>query len=37
MFTVYFLKSRDYPKTYVGSTDNIARRISEHNIRKTIQ
>ncbi len=31
MYKVYILKSSDYPKTYVGITDNIDRRLKEHN------
>jgi putative endonuclease len=31
MFFLYILKSVDYPKTYVGITSDIDRRITEHN------
>ena len=31
MFYVYILKSIKYPKTYVGMTNNIERRLFEHN------
>jgi len=31
MAYVYILKSAKFPKTYVGSTTDIQRRISEHN------
>ncbi|MFZ2199575.1 MAG: GIY-YIG nuclease family protein [Microgenomates group bacterium] len=31
MYFVYILKSSNYPKTYVGITDNLARRINQHN------
>lgn len=31
MFITYILKSKNFPKTYVGVTSNINRRISEHN------
>lgn len=31
MFSLYILKSVNYQKTYVGFTDNIDRRIYEHN------
>ena len=32
---VYILKSIKYPKTYVGSTTDIARRTKEHELGKT--
>ncbi|MBI2625390.1 MAG: GIY-YIG nuclease family protein [Candidatus Nealsonbacteria bacterium] len=32
---VYILKSIEYPKTYVGSTTDIARRMKEHKSGKT--
>ena len=35
MFKVYVLKSRVADKSYVGSTDNIERRLAEHNIGKS--
>jgi putative endonuclease len=31
MYFVYVLKSKDFPKSYVGITNNIDRRIQEHN------
>lgn len=31
MFYVYILKSREADKSYVGHTDNLDRRMSEHN------
>ncbi|KKQ74694.1 MAG: Excinuclease ABC subunit C [Candidatus Woesebacteria bacterium GW2011_GWB1_38_5b] len=31
MYTVYILKSKNFPKTYVGHTNNKARRFLEHN------
>ena len=31
MFYIYFLYSPDYDKYYVGHTDNVSRRIKEHN------
>lgn len=31
MYNVYVLKSKNYPKTYVGITDDIERRLSQHN------
>lgn len=34
MYTVYVLKSKKFPKTYVGCTNNIERRLQEHNGRK---
>jgi len=35
-YWVYILKSIDYDKTYVGFTNNLERRLSEHNSSKTI-
>ena len=34
MFIVYILKSIDFPKSYVGMTNDIDRRIGEHNAGK---
>ncbi|MEK7094044.1 MAG: GIY-YIG nuclease family protein [Patescibacteria group bacterium] len=31
MFTVYVLKSKVAPKSYVGATNNLERRLHEHN------
>ncbi|KKT23247.1 MAG: GIY-YIG catalytic domain protein [Candidatus Nomurabacteria bacterium GW2011_GWF2_43_8] len=31
MFFVYVLKSQSYKKSYVGHTDNLDRRLKEHN------
>lgn len=31
MFQVYVLKSKNFDKSYVGSTNNLDRRIKEHN------
>jgi len=31
MYTVYVLKSKSAKKSYVGVTDNIKRRLNEHN------
>jgi putative endonuclease len=31
MYTLYILKSNKYPKTYVGYTNNLNRRLKEHN------
>ena len=31
MYRVYILKSIRYPKTYVGFTSNLKRRLEEHN------
>jgi putative endonuclease len=31
MYYLYILKSRTFPKTYVGISDNIERRLKEHN------
>jgi len=31
MYYVYFIKSKIYNKTYIGSTNNLRRRFSEHN------
>jgi len=31
MYFVYVLKSKNFRKTYVGITDNIERRINQHN------
>lgn len=35
MYYVYILKSIKYNKTYVGSTNNVNRRLSEHNSGKS--
>ncbi len=35
MYYVYLLKSVGYKKSYVGTTDNLERRLSEHNAGKT--
>ncbi|MGE0267496.1 MAG: GIY-YIG nuclease family protein [Candidatus Omnitrophota bacterium] len=34
VYYLYILKSENYPKTYVGSTENLSRRFAEHNRRK---
>lgn len=34
MFVTYILKSKGFPKTYVGVTNDINRRIGEHNAGK---
>ena len=34
MYTVYVLKSIPFPKSYVGFTDNLDRRLKEHNLGK---
>jgi putative endonuclease len=31
MYWTYILKSENYPRSYVGSTDNLKRRFLEHN------
>lgn len=31
MYFVYILKSRDFPKTYVGITNNLEKRLQQHN------
>ncbi len=31
MYKVYILKSFVHPKTYIGLTDNLKRRLNEHN------
>jgi putative endonuclease len=31
MYSVYVLKSENFPKSYVGMTDNLKRRLREHN------
>lgn len=31
MYTIYILKSLNFPKTYVGITNNMQRRLLEHN------
>lgn len=36
MWYVYILKSRYFPKSYVGCTNNIERRLKEHNDGKSI-
>ncbi len=36
MAFVYILKSSKYPKTYVGSTTDIERRLAEHNSGKNL-
>jgi putative endonuclease len=36
MYYVYILRSLKDGKHYIGSTDNLARRIKEHNMGKTI-
>ena len=35
MYFVYILKSLSARKTYVGSTDNLVRRLAEHNTGKS--
>ena len=35
MYWVYILKSRDYQKSYIGYTDNVERRLQEHNSGRT--
>jgi len=35
MFVVYILKSRQYRKSYVGYTNDIERRLMEHNAGKS--
>ena len=35
-YWVYILKSVDYDKTYEGFSDNLERRLNEHNAGKTI-
>lgn len=35
-YFVYILKSIEYDKTYVGMTNNLERRLSEHNAGKSI-
>ncbi len=35
MFTVYILKSKTTGKFYIGCTNNIIRRLQEHNANKT--
>ncbi len=35
-YWVYILKSLNYDKTYVGFTNNLERRLNEHNSGKTI-
>ena len=35
MWYVHILKSLEYKKSYVGCTDNIARRLNEHNSGKS--
>ena len=35
MFYVYVLKSKYYKKSYVGYTDDIERRLNEHNVGKS--
>ncbi len=34
MYTVYVLKSKDYPKSYVGYSKDIERRLKDHNAGK---
>jgi putative endonuclease len=34
MYYIYFLKSINFPKSYVGITDNLERRLYEHNLGK---
>ena len=36
MWFVYILESKEFGKYYIGCTDNIERRLSEHNSGKTI-
>lgn len=36
MYKLYILKSINYLKTYVGITDNLKRRLKEHNLGKNI-
>jgi len=31
MYIVYILKSHNFPKSYVGMTDNLERRLNQHN------
>ena len=31
MYIVYVLKSKNFPKSYVGITDNLERRLAQHN------
>lgn len=31
MYIVYVLKSKNFPKSYVGITDNLERRLNQHN------
>ena len=31
MYIVYVLKSKNFPKSYVGITDNLERRLGQHN------
>lgn len=31
MYYVYILKSLNFPKTYVGMTNNVVRRLAQHN------
>ena len=31
MYYVYILLSKDHPKTYTGITDNLERRLNQHN------
>ena len=35
MYFLYILRSKEYPKTYVGITDNLDRRLTEHNAGKS--
>ncbi len=35
-FTLYILCSKKFPRTYVGYTDNLERRVSEHNSGKVV-
>lgn len=35
MYTVYVIKSQNYEYTYTGFTNNLERRLYEHNLGKT--
>ncbi|PIZ64450.1 hypothetical protein CO051_04760 [Candidatus Roizmanbacteria bacterium CG_4_9_14_0_2_um_filter_39_13] len=36
MATLYILKSEKYNRYYIGSTNNLKRRLAEHNLGKTL-